>query len=686
MNIITELTELKNANLISLLDLQFSKFIKSKLPIDEDEHANNLAILTSAICSSELSKGHCCLSIQKLLNHPFLKRVKSPLPTPEKWRRSLECSKLFSTDGSPSMFAISNDSVYMYNVYVHETKVAQKINAMTSDTRSLLGQSSIVDSSIIETLNTLFPRSYNHLFSALSKIDTQSDMSCFETVIDALNVVDSRSLDIESIANICRSSTDPSDLFELDKVIPNNCCCDYQKIAALTALQKRFSVISGGAGTGKTSTVVKFLALSVISELTASNKTLKIDLAAPTGKAASRLTESITKAIDEIDVSNEVKSLIPRSATTLHKLLGYSYTSTKLKYNEENKLNTDILVIDESSMVDLSQLYNCLSALREDAKIVLLGDENQLLSVEAGSILADICSFDGISQKQRAVIESYADCMIIDYSHHDTDNNPQKVVSDSICMLKKSYRFNSKSGIGLLAAAVNSGFSTLAIDLIENGIYRDINLYDVSADSFSLLIKTASDYYGNYIDLIRANAPPKEILDAFNKVRVLCAVKDGVFGIHNINNNIEMELISRGLIPERKNLWYNAKPIMITKNDSTTKLSNGDVGVAIFDKNTNNIFVHIEMSDGTIKKFPPNRIPAHETSFAMTIHKSQGSEFDYAFTILPTKSSPLLTRELVYTAITRAKKKYTIFSPKEIFEKSIKTRTIRNSNLHKLLM
>lgn len=683
------LAKLNETKLFKQLDIQFAKFINLKLKennatIEEE----TIVTIAAAICSNELAKGHCCLSVQKIPTHPALLDLHvapfvSNLPPQDTWTDVISESNVVTTGDKPALLVLSHGSIYLYNMYVYEQQIASKINVLTATQSNLLNKTAMTDTTIKNTLETLFKRPYSHLSTKLSDVISNADSDYFDVVADMLNIVDAKSLDIEAIAEVCRNAKSAEDLQKLDELIPSNACCDHQKTAAFTALQKSFAVISGGAGTGKTSTVVKFLALSIIAELAINNKTIRIDLAAPTGKAASRLTESITKAIDSIDVADNVKELIPRSATTLHKLLGYSYNSTKLKYNEDNKLNTDILVVDEASMVDVTQLFNCLCALKDGAKIVLLGDKNQLLSVDAGSILADICSFTSISEQQKKIVSEFTGNSVP--LENGEDDMELKAISDSICFLKKSYRFDAKSGIGQLATAVNNGDFDKAVNICESSVFNDVELKDVSADSFDDLITRSTDLYSHYFEMIKNGENPREILNEFNKIRVLCAVRTGVFGIYNINSNIEKELSSREIIKKDGASWYNGKPIMITKNDSITKLSNGDIGIAIYDENSQNIFIHIEMSDGTIKRFLPSRIPAHETAYAMTIHKSQGSEFDHTFTIFPTKALPLLTRELIYTAITRAKKHYTLYSPKDILKRSIKTRTVRNSNLHRLL-
>ena len=686
----TLLAELSETKLFNQLDIQFAKYINLKLKEhNATSEEETLITLIAAICSNELSKGHCCLSVRKISTHQALQFIKktpsvSNLPPEDKWLDIIIGSKVVSNDDTPALLALSDNNIYLYNMFIYEQTIANKINALTSTRSSLLNSSFTTDMTIKKTLDDLFKRPYTRLFDKISDVISDNDNDYTDIVQDLLNISNMKLLDTEAVSNVCRNAKTKECLYELDELIPQEICCDYQKISAFTALQKNFAVISGGAGTGKTSTVVKFLALSIIAELAVNNRVIRINLAAPTGKAASRLTESITNAINSIDVVDSIKDLIPRSATTLHKLLGYSYTSTKLKYNNDNKLNTDILVVDEASMVDVVQLFNCLSALKDGAKIVLIGDKNQLLSVDAGSILADICSFANTSDEQKSIIREFTGNSISD--NHDEDAELEKrTISDSICFLKKSYRFDESSGIGQLAKSVNDGHFDAAINILEDPRFNDVELKDVSAESFDRLIVESSNMYSNHIEKIQNGDDPKSILNEFNKTRVLCALKSGVFGIHNINSSIEKELVKKGIIKKDSTNWYNGKPIMIIKNDSATKLSNGDIGVAIYDQLTKNMFIHVEMSDGTIKRFLPSRIPPYETAYAMTIHKSQGSEFDHTFTIFPTKMSPLLTRELIYTAITRSKKHFTLFSAIDIFKRSVKMRTVRNSNLHCLL-
>ncbi len=451
---------------------------------------------------------------------------------------------------------------------------------------------------------------------------------------------------------------------------------DWQKIAAAVAITRQIAVISGGPGTGKTTTVAKLLA----TLLALSNGSLRIRLAAPTGKAAARLTESLGKALQRLEVSDEEKQRFPAEATTLHRLLGAVPGSQRMRYHAGNPLHLDLLVVDEASMVDLPMMANLIAALPAQARVILLGDRDQLASVEAGAVLGDICrcAEAGYSVPRAEQLSRLTGCII-----EGQDDPLAPPVRDSICLLRKSYRFDLSSGIGQLALAVNGG-DTRQVDKVFATGFGDIDRFPLaSREEYQHLLDACVEGYRGYLGCLASGEEPAKVLEAFGHFQLLCALRAGPFGVAGLNERIEAALQKAGLIrraagPAGK--WYAGRPVMIARNDGALGLFNGDIGIAMQDQE-GSLKVFFPLPDGSIKAVQPSRLPPHDTAFAMTVHKSQGSEFVHTLLVLPNQFTPVLTRELVYTAITRAKQRLTLYADAHVLNSAVKMRTLRRSGL-----
>ncbi|MGP1956851.1 MAG: exodeoxyribonuclease V subunit alpha [Arsenophonus sp. NC-PE1-MAG3] len=456
---------------------------------------------------------------------------------------------------------------------------------------------------------------------------------------------------------------------------------NWQKIAVAVAVTSRISVISGGPGTGKTTTVTYLLA--TLAQL--SDKKLIIQLAAPTGKAAARLTESLSNALLKLNLSADEYAIMPKQAQTVHRLLGAKSNSQLLGYHKDNLLLLDVLIIDEASMIDLPMMARLIEALPGHARVILLGDKDQLASLEPGAVLGDLCRFSelGYSRERAAQLTKITGCNLSDFISND---GPK--IKDSICLLRKSYRFDSKSEIGLLATASNQG-NIRNIEQLLTQQNADITFHSInSPEKYTQLLFDTAECYHCYLDMIKTGRDPEEILNSFNNYRLLAALREGPYGVIELNDKLEQLLYTQGSIRRPAYSWsknYEGRPIMITKNNRSLGLFNGDIGILLQD-DQQGLKAYFQLPNGVIKKIQPSRLPQHETAFVMTVHKSQGSEFKHVALILAPIFTPVINRELIYTAITRAKSQLTIYADCYMFTKMLMKSTERRSGLTERLL
>ncbi|MBT7409416.1 MAG: exodeoxyribonuclease V subunit alpha [Methylococcales bacterium] len=444
---------------------------------------------------------------------------------------------------------------------------------------------------------------------------------------------------------------------------------DWQKIAAITAVLNRCSFISGGPGTGKTTTVTKILALLIEQNLP---KQSHIALAAPTGKAAARLTESILQAKQQLSIKPSIAEQLPDQAFTLHRLLKSGHGQHAFFHHANNPLSIDILLIDEASMIDLSMMHHLLTALPSNTRVIFLGDKDQLSSVDAGSVLGDICEHgESFSEERKQLIFELTNDSI-------GYNENQSALQDQISFLFHSYRFDQHSGIGKLAKQINQGNFESAVEILNQAKFQDIQ-WSSSIDQH--LLEYTQHHLIDYFKI----TDPIEALQYFNQFRILCATREGSQGVNNINSTIEKILRLHKLTAEHQG-FYAGQPVMMNRNNYSLGLFNGDIGVILPDKSADNeLRAFFLFSDGTLKSVLPQRLVDFETVYAMTIHKSQGSEFNKVMIILPDIKSTILSRELLYTGVTRAKQHCHIIAPLEILKQAVNGKIIRASGLRKRL-
>ena len=511
---------------------------------------------------------------------------------------------------------------------------------------------------------------------------------------------------------------------------------DWQMIAAANACLNLFSVITGGPGTGKTTTVTRLLA-ALISQ----QPNLRIALAAPTGKAAARLVESILAAKAKLAQTFPLAAKIPVTSFTLHRLLGWRPGG--FSYNHKKTLPYDLVIVDEASMVDLPMMAQLMEALATNTRLILLGDKDQLASVEAGSVLGDLCDSGvmvngyhahGLQGERAKQLEALCGMQQGYLNEYIEANAP--LMANSLTQLRVSHRFTHDSGIGKLAAAVNAGqFSQVQQSFAQ---YDDIHCYTNLAVPFSkdLTIQTREaefawqqqviNGYSQYLQAIEQGESPYQVLQLFNKFQLLCALRQGSSGLQALNDRVQSLLQNRGLLnidnhqgagfnnSSEQSRWYVGRPVMISRNDYELNLFNGDIGIAMMveskvggiaegmadgkkgkkelrvcfateDTSANSSADPSAHAQPNVRQLLPTRLPSHETAFAMTVHKSQGSEFADVALVLPDNHSPVISRELIYTAITRAKKSFSLYSNDEVLAAGVNSQIERASGLRDLL-
>ncbi len=456
---------------------------------------------------------------------------------------------------------------------------------------------------------------------------------------------------------------------------------DWSKIAAIVAMLKRVCIISGGPGTGKTFVVARILAF--LLEQHADNR-LKILLAAPTGKAASRLTESICAAKATLTCANGIKAAIPDTGQTIHRMLKSTRNASRFQYHAENKLPADVVVVDEASMVDLPLMSKLVQALSAGTRLLLLGDRNQLASVEAGSVMGDICGdrqTNAFSTDFRRQIKALAN---IDLSAVKGVPVEESGFQDRRVHFSKSYRFDAMSGIPELSRLVNSGRAGDVVNLLKNGLYTDIKWF--APDPDKQRSRLVEDKIVRHYSELSREKDPAGALAVMNRFKILCVLNHGPYGVRSVNRRA-IEILGKTHGAGYRNIgedpvWYHGRPVLIRKNDYRLELYNGDMGITMRDPNDGNkLAVFFTGNDNVIRRFPPFRLPTHETAYAITIHKSQGSEFDDVLLMLPEKDTPILTRELVYTGITRARRNLSILCSESAISSAVSRRIARTSGL-----
>ena len=586
------------------LDRHFAIFLAERDPDDDP-----LLWLAAALASHQVGRGHVCLSLSRVLEAPRSALSLPPLEegndaaqavvlpesllegvTPQRWAAVLAASSTVALAGEAAGLATP---LVLDGERLYLRRYWQAESGVAAHLRQRLGQPLAVADELAEQLAALF-------------------------------------------AGNQREGDDP----------------DWQRVACALALRQRLTIISGGPGTGKTTTVTRLLALLQQQSLARDGEALRIRLAAPTGKAAARLSESIAGAVGRLEVPATVRDAIPQEAQTLHRLLGARPDTRHFRHHAEAPLSLDLLVVDEASMVDLEMMAALLEAMPADARLILLGDKDQLASVEAGSVLGDLCAGAGVGDGvgYSEPLRDYLQAVAGEPLRSATETNP---LADHVAMLRKSFRFRADSGIGALARAANAGDGRGFVQALKGG-FEDLATLDIDATAFERVIVAG---YRELFEALRAGASPSAILALQSRFQVLCALRRGPWGVEGLNERIARALWQQGWI-SRTDGWFAGRPVMVTHNDPQLGLYNGDLGLTLPDEG-GRLRVCFPQGDG-VRQVLPSRLDAAATAFAMTVHKSQGSEFEHVLFALPARANPIVTRELIYTGITRARSRLTL--------------------------
>ena len=668
------------------LDAGFARFLWI-----EEPHAPPLLLLAAALASHQLGRGHVCLDLQATLDDPAfalslppdgpqVQMVTEPPEAPTevlagvdlaRWLAALDQPTLVGVGAGNTPLVLVGTRLYLRRYWQYEQDVRAGIERRLA--ASLGMEASLQADAARAALDVLFPPRPGHPKGA-----------------------------------------------------------DWQKLACALAARSAFSIITGGPGTGKTTTVVRLLALLQTLALgdparsQRAARPLRIRLAAPTGKAAARLNESIAGAVAQLPVDRlpngtAVHEAIPTVVTTLHRVLGTRPDSRRFRHDASNPLPVDVLVIDEASMVDLEMMAAVLDALPASARLILLGDKDQLASVEAGAVLGELCQRAGEGHYTPATCDwlQAATGEQIEAAMLDAQGT---ALDQSVAMLRQSHRFSAESGIGQLAALVNAGDAAAVARIWTHG-HADLALLVCSASddaSFKALVidgeggaaasaqlfgangepARARQGYRHYLETMHERQPDRhagaeafdawarDVLKAHGEFQLLCALRRGPWGVEGLNKRVARLLQEEGLIAVRGE-WYPGRPVLVTRNDYELGLMNGDIGITLelpgATPESTVLRVAFPAVDGAggIKWVLPSRLQAVETVLALTVHKSQGSEFMHAALALPDTFSPILTRELVYTGITRARAFLTLAIPegKTVLERAVCAKVHRASGL-----
>ena len=722
--VITQLREWQTEGLLSHLDVAMARFVTDAIshqgnlsgqdpakPRHTEESAGVVCCMAGFL-SYQVSRGHVCLSLPDLMREPDqtlgleATLVERLTVSPRAWLSAMSFTQLLSElEQSPAVacvdkgmdvtnqpLVLDSGNLYFTRFWRYERTIASQLYARMQS----------------RAFEDIGPRKLNVLLDALFPSSPSTDKEDGENPL-------TQDIEQQAIRNT-----------------------PWQKLACANTLRGRFSVITGGPGTGKTFTVVRLLALLQHLAMQNSGVPLTIKLAAPTGKAAARLKESIQQALIQLKQAPELADWadtfahIESDSATLHKLLGTLQHSRRFRHDAHRPLNLDVLVVDEASMIDIEMMHALLLALPKHAQLILLGDKDQLASVEAGAVLGQLCThaerghyrestFDYLQTVSQSALPS----------HLFDPKGPEHL--QHVVMLRVSRRFDDASGIGHLARAVNDGntqrLQQLLYDPAVASDYPDIALLSLPANKraaadkpagvqvsptesphieaqdalWAALKKLCYEGFKGYWQRIQQrpkataiateiDAWASEVLSAYANFQLLSALREGPYGVQGLNQQIagwldyipkqQQQGTVQNSLAAQAGQWYEGRPVMVTENDYSLNLRNGDVGVALVHPNDHTLRAVFIDSQGQLRWILPSRLRHVQTVYAMTVHKSQGSEFRHTVMVLPPYDSPVLSRELIYTGITRASQRLTLAVPQwPVLQQAVARKTKRAGRL-----
>lgn len=604
-------------------------------------------LFSIAALSRALRDGHSCLDLQALagsvvwrspVSESLLDETVWQAPALDTWRAQLQF--LSGTEDTQSPIILSGNRLYLRRYWCFEQEVASRLHPLMSDLRFMDSERAR------RVLRTLFP----------TTTDTPTQTTLFEETPQ-------------------RQQQPP----------------DWQEVAVANALRRRLAIIAGGPGTGKTTSVIKLLyaLVALFPDLQ------RIQLTAPTGKAAQRLTESVQSAKDFLatlpGIDHHLLQRIPSTASTVHRLLGVIPNALQFRHHQENPLDLDVLLLDEVSMVDLPLMARLLRALPDHCRIIMLGDADQLPSVAAGSVLADLAPrpFVGYSRENTEWLEHVTGYRLPAIS---SPLNPgvapeiraalgHSAAADHVVFLQRSHRFSDASAIGRLAQQVISG-NTVASWQTLSGATGEVEWVPADTD----LVNWVAALTDRYFLAIHRAESLLQAWRALQQFRLLAAVRQGPQGVVALNELVELRLKQLGRIPRGTPEWYDRRPVMVTQNHYGVRLFNGDVGLT-WRAPDGRLRVYFETGQfdehgqPVFRAVAPGRLPPVETLYAMTVHKTQGSEFNHVAIVLPEVRQRLLSRELIYTGITRARELVSVWTNQTVWQQSVNAAVVRYSGL-----